>query len=349
MRNFAAFRGIGWKKSSLVLGLLVIAVILPLLVNNAFVSQILFITIFYAFLGSAWNIVGGYARQMGMGNGLFVGLGLYITTSLFVSLDITPWIGILIAGLVTGMIGLVIGAATFRLNGSYYSLATVALLNVLRIVFNENEYMFGLFMGGSQGMRVKWIGGAQYMEFVSKNSYYFITLAILVLVLTGTYIMNKSKTGYYLKAIGTNEMAAGTLGINVFGCKMQAQFFTAFLMAVGGGIYGMYIIYMDPQTIFSFQMSFQIVLVCVFGGRGTVFGPVVGALILMPIYELLRMQFSMMLPGLPTALFGLTLMICMQFLPNGLVPLIEKLRRRSLFKKASAEAKSDTVTREGTE
>ena len=130
----------------------------------------------------------------------------------------------------------------------------------------------------------------------------------MTLLLLYTYAMSRSKEGYYLKAIGTNEMAAGTLGINVFAYKMRAQFRTAFLMAMGGGIYGMYIIYMDPQTIFSFQMSFQIILVCVFGGRGTVFGPTIGALILMPIYEILRMEFSMMLPGLPTALFGLTLM-----------------------------------------
>lgn len=343
MRYFESFKGVSKQKVFLMIGLLCIATILPLCVNNAFVSQILFIAVFYAFLGSSWNIIGGYARQMGMGNGLFVGLGLYITTSLFVTLDISPWIGMLIAGLVTGLIGLIIGAATFRLNGSYYSLATVALLNVMRIVFNENEYIFGLFTGGAQGMRVKWIGGAQYMEFVSKNAYYFITLILLTLLLLYTYAMSRSKEGYYLKAIGTNEMAAGTLGINVFAYKMRAQFRTAFLMAMGGGIYGMYIIYMDPQTIFSFQMSFQIVLVCVFGGRGTVFGPTIGALILMPIYEILRMEFSMMLPGLPTALFGLTLMVCMQFMPNGIVPLVTNLRRRAQFKRSDPGVMGDSI------
>jgi len=329
------------KKIILMIGLVLIAIALPLGFNNSYLSHILFMTVYYAFLSSSWNLVGGFAGQLAIGNGVYVGIGLYITIGFFMGYGVSPWIGILLAALLTGLVSMILGCATFRLSGSYYGLSTVALLNILRIWFSENDRLFGLFFGGSAGVRVTWIGGWKWMEFVDKNVYYFIMLALLLLLLVGTYWMSKSKFGYYLLAISTNQNAAASLGVNVYGNKLIAQFISAFLMAIGGGIYGMFIIYTDPQTIFSFQVSFNIMLMAVFGGRGTVFGPLIGSIILTPFYELLRINLSTVLPGLPMALYGLMLMLCMQFMPKGFIDTVLRavgVRKLKTFQSAHPQS-----------
>ena len=322
----------------------VVAVVLPQVITNAYFIQILFSTALYAFLASSWNIVGGFAGQLGIGNGLYFGLGVYLTIALFCTADISPWIGLIIAGLITGAISLLLGFATFSLRTAYYGLATVALLNILRIVFNENAKMFGLDFGGSAGLRVKWKGDFASMQFTSKLPYFYIVLAMLIGVLLLTNYISKSKFGFYLMAINTNALAASSLGVKVMTYKIYAQFLTAFLMALGGGVYGIFIMYVDPQTIFSFQISFNIMLMAVFGGRGTVFGPLIGAIVLMPMYEIFRLNFSMTMPGLPMALFGLMLMLCMQFMPNGIVDVGKKLIKKY---RHAAQTKAGAVVEGG--
>ena len=313
-----------------------LAIALPFVSDNAFLMSVLFTAAFYALVSTGWNVVGGFAGQLGIGNGLYVGLGLYFTLALFDTCHISPWFGMVLAGLITGTISLFLGFATFPLTGSYYSLATIALLNILRIIFNQNERMFGLFFGGANGLRMTWIGGMAAMQFVAKSSYYFIILALLAVALLWSYYISRSKWGYYLRAISTNQDAASSLGVNVLRYKLQAQFVTAFVMAVGGGVYGVYMMYMDPSTIFSFQLSFMYMVVAIFGGRGTVFGPTIGAIILMPGYELLRLNFGKRLPGLPMVLFGLLLMLCVQFMPNGIVDKVSQIARAGKEKRQLA-------------
>jgi branched-chain amino acid transport system permease protein len=138
-------------------------------------------------------------------------------------------------------------------------------------------------------------------------------------------------------------MAASSLGVNVMKYKQVAQVLTAFIMGLIGGVYVMYISSIEPISMFSYEIVFNIMLMALVGGRATVYGPTIGAIILMPLYALLRLWFSSRLPGLPTAIFGLILMLVTQFMPEGLVPFVKEkvhLRKQRLAGQAdTAQAK----------
>lgn len=331
------------KKSSAVLAIVLAAaaaVLLPVFVSNSYIINLFVLTLIYCVLSSAWNILSGFAGQFGF-SGLFFGLGAYICAGLYTTFGLTPWVGMIIAAIIASAIGLLMGFLTFPLRKTYFALATLALLNILQIVFSDYPKMFGIDFAGSAGLRIPWFGGFWDMQFVDKRVYYYIVLAILMLtLLLCTYIV-KSKPGFYFKAVNTNQMAASSLGVNVLKYKQYAQTMTAFIMGMIGGIYAMYMSYLDPNNMFSFNIAFNIMLMAMVGGRSSVFGPTIGALLIMPFSELLRLWFSSTLPGLPIALYGLILMLFVQFMPEGLIPFISEKRRARRIKVLQAEGLSE--------
>ncbi|MDR0841144.1 MAG: branched-chain amino acid ABC transporter permease [Christensenellaceae bacterium] len=313
-----------------------VAVILPNTTKSSSVLQIMVVTMMYAFFTTAWNISGGYAGQLGLGNGVYIGIGAYITGILFNELHVSPWFGLLAGGVFAAIISLGMGSFTFKLQGTYYSLATVALLAILRIFLNENRYIMGWDFGGPAGLKTKWLGVSfQNMQFMDKRIYYYIALGFLMISLLACWHTSRSKSGYYFRAIDTNQEAAASLGVNVMQYKLQAQFISALLMGMGGGFYVAFYQFIDTETMFNFELSFQTMLMAVIGGRATVFGPAVAACLLIPFNELLRRYFGTALPGLPMLLYGLILMATIQFMPQGVIPFIsEKLERRKAGERA---------------
>lgn len=328
------------KKSRAVLVMILaaaVAILLPVFVSNSYIINLFVLTLIYCVLSSAWNILSGFAGQFGF-SGLFFGLGAYICAGLYTTFGLTPWLGMLIAAVIASVIGLLMGFLTFPLKKTYFALATLALLNILQIVFSSYPEMLGVNFAGSAGLRIPWYGGFWDMQFVDKRVYYYIVLAILILTLLLCRHIAKSKSGFYFKAINTNQMAASSLGVNILKYKQYAQIMTAFIMGIIGGIYAMYMSYLDPNNMFSFTIAFNIMLMAMVGGRSSVFGPTIGALLIMPFSELLRLWFSSTLPGLPIALYGLILMLFVQFMPEGLLPFIsEKRRARSIKNMQAAE------------
>lgn len=246
-----------------------------------------------------------------------------------------------LSALVVSVIALLIGFVTFPLSGSYYALSTIALLNILKIIFTENQTIFGEYYGGVAGLRINYVGGFWNMQFIDKRIYYYIVLVMLVITIFISYKISTSKPGFYFKAINTNQMAASSLGVNVLKYKQLAQFLTAFIMSVGGGFYAMYMSYVEPISMFSNDNVMNIMLMAVVGGRATIFGPVIASLILMPLYEILRLTLGNVLPGLPTALFGISLVVVMQFMPEGIVPRFQTIMKKWAHKKEVENKKAE--------
>lgn len=307
---------------------LVAACILPYLTKTDYTVQIFVIMLLYATWATAWNIIGGYAGQLALGNGLYIGIGAYVTAVCFKYLNISPWLGMFIAGLISGLLSTIVSFPCFKLHGIYYALSTACMLQVGRTILIEESVIFGFKTGAAMGIKLPWYGNFIDMQFDAKVGYYYVALGLLLFCLLISYLIQKSKMGYYLQAINTNQMAASSLGVNVMMYKLYAQFISSFLTAMGGGVYCMLLQFVEPNTVLAYQLSTTIVLLVVVGGRGTLIGPVVGAFMMVPIDQVLRAKLGGSIAGLSTVIYGVVLMLVVMFLPEGVWAYLARFFRR---------------------
>lgn len=321
------------KKAALCAGIVLATALIPLFVTNNLAMQYIINMLIFAYFATAWNIIGGYAGQLALGNGVYVGIGAYVSTILFAYEGITPWIGMLAGGVIAALLALIIGSITFRLSGSYFALATVAMLHIIRLTFLSNNYMFGYHTKGALGISLPWRGNSIInMQFEEKAGYFYIILALLVAAGAFSYRIKTSKMGYYLQAINTNPEAASSLGVNVMGMKLKASMISAFMTAVGGSFYVQFLNVLDPSRILGYDMSVQILLFAIIGGKGTLWGPIIASLIMTPLQDVLRGIVGASISGLAQAIYGLVLMLFIYFLPAGLWPAIIKLYNKIVAK-----------------
>jgi branched-chain amino acid transport system permease protein len=293
--------------------------IIPAIDDDPYFLQIFIMIMLYAYWGSAWNIISGFGGQMSLGHSAFAGIGAYVSTILFINYNLSPWLGMFVGGIIAGGLGLLIGYPCFKLRGTYFTLATIALLNVIRILVLANQTVLGFDIRGAQGLSVPWRGdSAVRMEFLSKTPYFYLILGLLLMVLLVSFAIKESRLGYYLAAIKTNQEAANSLGVDVTRCKLTAQFVSVFFTAIGGTFYAQFILFIDPQRLLGFDLSLEIAIIALIGGQGTVLGPVIGACILVPVAEMTRAHISGDLAALPIILYGLSLMAIIYYLPEGI-------------------------------
>ncbi len=326
------------KKALPVAILLLAAIVVPAVGGLGLSTLSILITVLlYMYWSSAWNILGGYAGLFSLGNGIYIGLGAYITGCLYVYAGISPYFGIPIAAVLTGLFSLLIGYPTFRLQSIFYSLATFALVNTFKVIFTNFKTILGVNVGGSDGFKFAAANDPANMQFASKLPYYYIILGLFVLITAVSYIITKSKWGYQFRAISANSGAASSLGINVLRSKMRAQFLSAFFTAVGGGFYCMFMNYIDPASVFGSSMSCNIMIMCVVGGANTLWGPAVGAALLYTVNRVVTIYAPSSMSGLADLVFGLILMACVLVMPGGLMTLLEKLRERRTARRSAPE------------
>lgn len=317
------------NKTLLILGILTaVLLVVYFLPLQVFVKHILILTLFYAFLGTGWNLMCGYAGRLSLGHAAFVAVGAYTTLLLYKDFNITPWIGMLIGGALAVGVMMLIAYPSFRfgLKGPYFTLASIA---VAEIVHNLLVY-FREYTGGSLGMSLPYQPTSLALfQFDGKEPYYLIILAFWLIAVFITWKMERTR--YYLEAIREDQDAAAALGISVNKNLIIAACISAFLVAVGGAFYTQYFRYIDPYSIAGFTLSLNMALVVVIGGSGTILGPTIGAFIIIPLTELLRMSLGSTLPGLHLFLYGVLLIVCIIFLPKGLasIPNIIKARKAS--------------------
>lgn len=325
------------KKSSIfyLVGLLLF-ILFPLFTDNQYYLHIGILILYYALVSQAWNILSGYAGQFSFGHAIFFGTGAYASAILMTKYNISPWIGMFVGALVAILIALFIGFLSFRykLRGAYFSLGTLAFAEILRILVQNMDYF-----NKTLGILLP-IGDNPWMfQFESRSAYYYIILVMLVVVTLITYWISRSRLGFNLIAIRENEDAAQSLGVSTFKNKMVAIAISGALTSIGGTFYAQYILYIDPPTTFGNDMSVAIILPAILGGMGTILGPIMGSLIIVPLGEITAHFFGGF-AGVHLMVYGLILVFVILFLPEGLVGWFqEKLRLRRLKK----EGKSNDV------
>jgi branched-chain amino acid transport system permease protein len=296
--------------------------LLPLVVKEGYLLNILVMIVLFAYLSQCWDIVGGFAGQLSFGHAAFFGIGPYVSILLNMHFKVWPWGGMVAGGLLAVAVAWLFAYPTFRygLRGSYFALGTLALSALLTISASNVA-----FLGGAQGLLVPYYEQSfRYMQFGQKTYYYYLILAFMVLLLFFVNGIRKSRFGYYLSAIREDEDAAESLGVKTRKVKMVAMLISAFLTALGGTLYAQYMSFIDPE-ILSVPFSIEIILPAIIGGGATLFGPLLGAVVLISIKEGIRLYVGHAYTGLSMVVYGLILIGVIIMSRKGLVPLLSRV------------------------
>jgi branched-chain amino acid transport system permease protein len=306
------------------LGLLALALLVaapPFL--SPYGLEILISVMLIGYLGTAWNILGGYAGQFSFGHAAYFGIGAYTSTLVFLRWGVSPWLGMLAGGVLAAAFGLGAGYLSFRygLRGPYFSLVTLAFAEMLRVIAVNTKAV-----GSSLGLVIPTREPAPgSFVFASKLPYYYVILALVLGAVWITRRIARSKLGYSLSAIRENEDAAEASGVDPLRVKLSAMAVSSFLTALGGTFYAQYFAYIDPTITFGPSVSIQALLPAIVGGAGTVLGPLIGAFVLTPVSELSRAAVRGR-AGVDVMLYGLVLILVISFLPQGIMGWVRRAR-----------------------
>ena len=311
----------------------VVAFGLPLVLRSPTYLHILILLYLYAYLTSSWNLVGGFAGVLPLGHAAFIGIGAYASTILSLQYGISPWLGMIVGGILASITGVLIGLPTFKMRGAYFALATIAFGEGIRVMVENVDNLGPLKINGPRGLQIPPtnIGFVNYM-FNGKEPYYYIILVMLLGILAITYFISRSKLGYYLNAGGEEPEAAMALGVNVARAKLIAMAMSSFFTALAGTFYAQFTLYIHPKSVISLDLSFEIAFIALIGGRGSIAGPVLGALLLRPVSDFSRIYFGATLPGLHLIIFGIVLILVMIYQPRGLQEPLTRVYNRLLDK-----------------
>jgi branched-chain amino acid transport system permease protein len=305
---------------------IVVAVLaaVPLIVHSNTTLNFLVVTLLIALAGQGWNILGGYGGQYSFGHAAFFGTGAYVTAILQVRYGVNAWPGFA-AGIAAGaLVGAVIGALTFRagLRGSYFALVTLAFAEVLRIIASVAP-----ITGAGVGTLIKLDLHASAFQFESRAVFYWVILALLAVSLVIARVIELTRFGAWLIAVRENEDAARALGVDAFKVKLGAMTISAAITAAAGCFYAQYFLFIDSGIAYGTRMSIEALLTPIIGGAGTVFGPLVGALVVKALGEAAT-TVAGDAPGLNLIVYGCVLMLVIAFAPRGLIGLVTGIQRR---------------------
>jgi branched-chain amino acid transport system permease protein len=289
--------------------------VIPLVAGSPFLYHVFVLLCSFAALATAWNIVGGFAGQLSLGHAVFYGIGSYAAVLLMLKFQISPWIGMLVGAVISTIVSVLISYPCFRLRGPFFALATIAVLEVVRLLAIHQT---GL-TGGAGGLAPPLNIGLKWMMFREKWVYLVIAFGFLLLSLAVSWRIVHSRLGYYLVAVREREDAARAVGVNAVRAKLAAVMVSAFLTSLVGSFQAMYLTFIDPSSAFSLELSIQIAMFALIGGLGTVFGPLVGTVLVLPIAELARGWLSDFGNGFHGLVYGIVLVVVVLTIPKGLV------------------------------
>jgi branched-chain amino acid transport system permease protein len=286
--------------------------------------RVLTFTLLFAAMAQAWNIVGGLANQTSLGHAAFFGIGAYASTILLLKLGISPWLGMLMGGVLGGVAAFVIAIPTMRLQGHYFALATLAFGEVMRVIAN----VWASLTGGPAGISVPFsppsIAGYSFKLLLPHT---YIAIAALVITTVIFEWIRRSAMGYRLRAIKENPSAAEVIGIDTTRVKLQAAVISGALMAMLGTLYAQVAVFFDPDTVFSAAaISIRVALIAILGGIGTAIGPILGAFFIIPLEELMNEWLSSGAAGLSQLVFGLILIVVILWRPHGFITVLRSMR-----------------------
>lgn len=308
------------------LTILIIALLLfPVMVESDYYRHIFIISLMWVVIGSAWNLLAGYTGQVSFGHAIFFGTGAYTAGLCATKLGISAWWGMLLGGPVALLVGLIIGWICFRLRGPYFALATIAIGEIFRLVAID----WRTLTEGMEGILIM-------QTFRSKLPYYYLALALAIACVLAVYLVRNSKWGYYFVAIREDQDAAEAMGISSFRYKSLSLMISSFFTGMAGAFYMNYMAFIDPHVVFSLHdISIMAILVAIIGGVGTIWGPAVGAFIMVWLQEIFRSAFFGVLPQWVSEahvlVFGLLVIFVIRYMANGIVGDWQKIT--GLFRK----------------
>jgi branched-chain amino acid transport system permease protein len=306
--------------------LLLLAVLaFPLAFTQPFPRHIMIMIFLYGALATAWNILAGYCGQISLGHAVYFGIGAYTSTMLVREAALTPWLGMVAGAALAVAVSQAIGYPVFRLRGHYFAIATIGFGEIVQtLVLNWD------WVGGARGLFVPIVRpdsllNLQFHE--SKAVYYYIALGLLALALGATRWIERARRGYYFRAIKEDQDAAASLGVRVAREKHAAIAVSAALTALGGTFWAQYVLFIDPESVFPLALSILICLVAVLGGVGSLWGPLLGAAVLVPLSEGTRVMLGGTGKALDLVIYGALIMIIAVFQPAGLIGLVRRIGR----------------------
>jgi branched-chain amino acid transport system permease protein len=316
------------KGTSSILVVLALLALVPVLTTSNVVLNFLVSTLLIALVGQGWNLLGGYGGQYSFGHAAFFGTGAYVTAVLQMRYGVNAWLGFVLAIAAGALVGAIIGAMSFRsgLKGSYFALVTLAFAEVLRIIASVAP-----ITGAGVGTLIKLDLRPEAFQFQSRVPFYFIALALVAASLIIVRLIEDSRFGAYLVAVRENEDAARALGVDINAVKLAAMTVSAAITAAGGGFYAQYFLFVDSGIAYGPWISVEALLAPIIGGVGTVFGPLLGALVVKTLGEVAKLVTGDA-PGLDLVIYGGVLVLVVAFAPRGIVGLIASMRR--LFQRA---------------
>lgn len=320
--------------------LLLLAVLaFPLVFARPFPRHVMIMIFLYGALATAWNILAGYCGQISLGHAVYFGIGAYTSTFLVREAALTPWLGMLVGAALAVVVSQAIGYPVFRLRGHYFAIATIGFGEIVQTAVLNWD-----LVGGARGLfvpikRPDSLLNLQFHD--SKAVYYYLALGLLALALGATRWIERSRRGYYFRAIKEDQDAAASLGVRVAREKHAAMAASAALTALGGTFWAQYVLFIDPESVFPLSLSILICLVAVMGGVGSLWGPLLGAVVLVPLSEGTRVLLGGTGKALDLLIYGALIMAIAVFQPAGLVGLMRQLRgRRAVAPRREARRES---------
>lgn len=300
----------------------------PFIFQASFYHHTMILILMYALMAQSWNVVAGFSGQISLGHAIFFGIGAYSSTVLFAKYGITPWAGLLVGMLISTLAAIAIGVPTLRLRGHYFAIATLLIGSSVQIVFQRWDWV-----GAASGLYVPinrtspWF----YLQFhTSKVPYYYLALAAAAAGYFLVWKLRRSRFGFRLQALRDEPDAAASLGIAIARHKVMAFMISGAMMSVAGTFYGQYVLVLDPERLFSAEISIIVLLMTVLGGSGTLWGPALGAAILVPLSEYSRIWFGGTGRTIDLIIYGILIMLVCMWRPSGILSLLEeRVRRRT--------------------
>jgi len=288
----------------------------PLAVQSPYALHVMVLLFLAISQGEAWNILGGYTGQYSVGHSAYFGVGAYVTLMLLQFRQVAPWWGMWVAVALALVLGVLIGSITFRLRGPYFVLASIAVAEILRLVAlnwkQVTQGAEGILLSDMPPLKV---GETVITDFTSKVPYYYLGLGLAAATLCANWVVQHSKLGYYFQAIREDQDAAHSLGIPLARYKNYALALSVIFTAWSGAFYGLYVGFIDPTGVLTVEVSVQMVLICIIGGIGTIYGPVVGALVVVPLSEGLRANLGQA----HSLVYGVLVVVVILFMPDGIL------------------------------
>ena len=309
------------------LALLSVLAVYPFVFTGTFTHHVMIMIFLHAIMAQSWNVIAGMSGQISLGQALFFGLGAYASATMYIKWGISPWVGLIAGMAISALVAAAIGIPTLRLRGHYFAIATLIIGISFQIIFQRWEWIgaaSGIFLPIERA--TPWFS----LQFhTTKLPYYYLSFGLCAAAFATVWLLQRSRLGMRLLAVRDEPQAAQSLGIDVAWHKVIAFMISGAMMATAGTFFAQYVLVIDPDRVFNLEISVLALLMAVLGGAGTLWGPALGAVILVPLSEYSRIWFGGTGGSIDLMIYGVLILLICIYQPRGLLVLVtERLRQR---------------------